>query len=122
MKQSSFLGLMAILWGGWVLVPAWDSFSISSAYSVMLKILPEMGWGILVFALGLVTLAANRQKWMRVEIGLSFALSFIWGLIAMSFLFSNIAAVGAPTYFVWCIYGADTATKLLIQYRQRIRG
>ena len=117
MKDSTHLGIITSLWGAWLLVPCWETFAASPTFAVMTKIMPEETWGLGFFILGICLLIVDRYKQIKVEIVFSFLITFLWGLVTVTFILSNLTSTGVPLYGWLTFYSADTTTQLLRRIR-----
>lgn len=82
-------GLIAVLWGVWLVSPSWHSFaSCPHLYTVMASIMGERAWGVLLLSVGSLQLLAvwmgsvlhqtDRARWQR-----RFTLRRLMALLAM---------------------------------------
>ena len=100
-KQLEFIAaLYAIVWGVWLLIPGWDSFSSSRVYLQMEKFAPEWIWGFTVGLIGLfqfIFLYTTKMHFRLVACALSM---FAFASLGTLALFGNHESTAGPTYLI----------------------
>lgn len=99
MEHGEFMSsLLALVWGGWLLMP-WNALeSPSRVFGGLLNAMPENYWGALMVTAGLSQFyAVIEEKWKwRIANGL--CLSVCWAIVAWSFWVNAPATLGGPVY------------------------
>ncbi len=121
MKKLQYSALAAVLWGGWLLNPAYDTFSSGAAFSVMARIAPEETWGTVVGIIGLLGLWAVRTGWLRLEIYAAVGLFFVWIVLVLVYAVAAFQTTGVPIYSVLVLITADAYIAARIQWLKENR-
>ena len=99
-KLELLSALAAILWGFWILNPAWDTFPTSLAFRMMARIASEEIWGEAVLLLGLAQLVVILRFGKRTRRVFAFISIFTWVTISTFFFIGNFSSTAGPTYSV----------------------
>lgn len=90
------LAALALGIGGWFLVPWWVTFAATRGYRAMALVAPEQVWGVLLVALGVLTLAAQRSGVLLARRILNAIGLAVWVAIAIGFLVANPPSIAGP--------------------------
>lgn len=86
------VGLRAVCWGLWLLLPM-DTFgSLAPAYRTLAQLAPETVWGAWMFGLGVAVCWGITFGSLRLRRRLQFVHFLSWALISGAFLVANPAA------------------------------
>lgn len=101
------VGLAALLWGSWLILPFWNTFESSNSFHVLRDSgIEESWWGLgiaLVGALQLIGLIWEHRSIRRFA---SFALVLVWLFISLMFILSNPAATATVIYPLFALSSA----------------
>lgn len=99
-EVSEFLlGLAALLWGAWLLNPAWNTFYLFS-YTSFLHIASENVWGIALVVIGIVAIIASTTKWFKVRRLMALIQLSLWAFVAVTFASSAPQNTSIAVYIV----------------------
>ena len=114
---SAFL---KVLLGVFLLLPL-DTFGSSTVYD-FLGLLPEVFWGALLLAVGLLHLAALRTGHWSWRHYMALAGFVVWSCFGISFLLGNRASTGDVVYFLAAVGMGWVYVRLGIRIRRRMLG
>lgn len=93
-----FTGLAGLLWGLWLLNPAWNSFASTTSFRAMAQLANENVWGGGMALIGLIqlwSLIRDQFFWRRRASAL---LCMLWAFIAVMLVRANPAGTGTVIY------------------------
>jgi len=97
--SAEFLtAMIAVVWGLWLLNPAWITYTVSPSYAALALLVPEeiLGAAMVVVALSqIVALLIDARCWRRVT---ALMMAAAWMFAGISFLWSNVPDSSGPTY------------------------
>ena len=97
------LGLLSVMFGIWILNPYTNTFNTVSSFRVISNIFNESVFGSIMFAVGLIQLYCIFRDHYKIEKNIAILSAVIWSFITVSFIYSNVAAVGIPIYLLFTI-------------------
>jgi len=91
------LGLFSLLWGIWLLLPVWNTFSINM-FSAFLHVAPEEIWGLAAVSLGVITIFSAAIKDLPMRKTSTFINIIFWLFISFMFLLATPKTTAIPIY------------------------
>lgn len=107
------LSLFMILWGLWLLNPAWDTFSLPS-FEAFLTVAPEMVWGLIAMSIGVLTLLSAGIKYYPARRVMIFLNMMWWAFVAVMFLMCVPENTAVPIYMMLSILSFWRYIKLVL--------
>lgn len=93
-------GVIALMWGLWLANPWLESFDSSPSYAALAQVLPEWAWGLVMIALGVLTLYSISQQFGRLRRWLSLIHVIFWMFVSTLLAIGNLSSAGIPVYYV----------------------
>jgi hypothetical protein len=90
--------IIAIGLGGGLLNPYTDTFVSSPSFAAMAALAPEWVWGLALFGVGVVHLAAMIRRAYHWRRAMMFVFAVLWAFMAAMFLLSNPSGWGPVLY------------------------
>lgn len=107
------LGMFAVTWGIWLLLPMWDTFSYPS-FASFLYVAPEHIWGLFALFLGLITILFASTKLFFVRKLMSLLHIAWWAFVSSMFVFAAPGNTAVPVYMMLSVYSFWRYVKLMI--------
>lgn len=101
-----FMAFLSLVWGLWLISPYWDTFSATSAFTIMAQLAPEWLWGSTMTAVGIFKMYTILAENHRAKHYAFLAALFVWACVAISFIDASPYAVGSPVYSLIVITNA----------------
>lgn len=100
------LAIYTIFWGLWLANPFTHVFGAAAIYSAMSALLPEVVWGGIAIASGLLIMrGALKPSFSNLQIG-AFVGFFHWFIIGILYLMGDWINTGGITALTFAIYSA----------------
>lgn len=100
------LGLYTVIWGLWLANPFWTVFTQAALYSAMAHMLPEMAWGLIAIASGLLIIrGATKPSFKNLQLG-AFTGFLHWLVIGILYLIGDWQNTGGITAIAFALYSA----------------
>ena len=106
-----FTGMLAVSWGLLLILPI-DTFGSTKNYTTMEVLAPEMVWAALMFAVGLIQVAAviyGKVKARKIPAMMS---TMLWIFITFMFVSANPASASIAAYAVVSLFSIWTYLRL----------
>lgn len=100
------LGVYTLVWGIWVIEPAWNAIGHGQVFKVMSSLFPEYVWGTLGILIGIVLLFGLIIKSYQVLVVGSTLSGWFWGLITLLLFFGDWHSVLGWTALVFAIHAS----------------
>ena len=98
------LGTYTTLWGFWVANPFWTVFDQAPLYNWMMQVMPEVYWGLLAIAVGLLMIyGVIRHSYQSLVTG-ALVGYFHWLAIAIMYFGGDWQNTGGITSFIVSVY------------------
>ena len=98
------LGAYTTLWGIWVASPFWEVFSRAPLYSWMNAVMPEIFWGLIAIAVGILMIyGVLRHSFLSLTAG-ALVGYFHWLVIAIMYFGGDWQNTGGITSFIVSLY------------------
>ena len=112
------LGVYTVVWGFWVANPFWNVFGQAELYGVLATVAPEVFWGSLAIACGLVTCyGAVRRRYKPLVRGAMVA-GWHWMMISIFYFMGDPLNTGGITSLTFAVYAAFVFLNLRVNYRE----
>lgn len=109
---EALLGSGGLAVGLWVLCPFWATFESTPTYAPLTADhIPEMAWGVVFTALGLLRLGALLWGGTKAKVAGAIGISLMWGLLLIVSTMGNPSGLGPP------LFGVLTGYSLVSLYR-----
>ena len=96
-------GVLSVVWGFWLFIPFWDTFSASASFRVMAMLAPEWVWGLTVMFLGIYKVNALLRSYYIGRRRYSLLSGILWAFIAFIFFLSNKQSTGIVIYLLFAV-------------------
>lgn len=100
-ELGSALGL-GLCWGVWLMLP-FDTLGAVAVYRPMLRLMPEVGWGLLFGLLGLLQSYAVARNAHRLRLFSAYTSLAAWLFILVMFLVGNVVSLGVSFYVLFVL-------------------
>lgn len=98
------LAVYTMLWGVWLMFPFWDTFTAAQLYSVMSAVMPELAWGIIAFAAGVVmAYGVLKPSYKSLTRG-AWVGGMHWLAIAVMYFIGDYTNTGGITSLIFAAY------------------
>lgn len=87
------IGNFAIIWGVTILLPE-VAFTQVSAYRFLLAIAPEMVWGLLLLAIGVIQAYLSSTAYTKARLYVAYLAVVVWLFLTMLSLVNNVYGAG----------------------------
>jgi len=97
------MGIIAMIWGLWLLNPAWDSYVSTPSYAPLETLAPEWIVGVGMFMVGaaqIVALLLEARSWRRAT---ALMMVSAWVFIGVTFGYANIASTEGPVCLTYAL-------------------
>lgn len=112
------LGIYTVVWGSWLANPFWSVFGRAQLFSTLGMVAPEVFWGCLAIACGLVTIyGAYRRSYPALTFGSAVA-GWHWFMISIFYFLGDWQNTGGITALVFAVYAAFIWLNIRVNYRQ----
>lgn len=100
------LGVYTVVWGMWIINPAWDVFASAALYSQMAHIANEYVWGGIAIGAGcIISFGAIRSSYVSIQTG-AIAAFLHWFTISILYFAGDWMNTGGITALMLAVYSA----------------
>lgn len=109
--SEAVLAIGAFVCGIWLLIPYWDTFESARGFTAMADVAPENWWGSLFLLVSGMHLWGTLTQARRTRIWAAFIALFVWSVVSLGFLQSNVAGLAGPTFAIFALLSLWVAVR-----------